>query len=96
METKKSRKKEWRKKGARVPEDLEDDDVTVLSDSRVKVRTLAVSVPDPNPDPTDPHVFGPPGSGSTSQRCGSRCGSGSGSLYQHEKIVRKTLIPTIL
>ncbi len=31
---------------------------------------------DPNPDP-DPHVFGPPGSGSTSQRYGS----GSGSFY---------------
>ncbi len=40
MEKMKSRKKEGRKKGARVPEDLEDDDVTVLS--RVKVRTLAV------------------------------------------------------
>jgi hypothetical protein len=26
------------------------------------------SVPDPNPDPPDPHVFGHPGSGSTSQR----------------------------
>jgi hypothetical protein len=24
--------------------------------------------PDPNPDPPDPHVFGPPGSGSPSQR----------------------------
>jgi hypothetical protein len=40
------------------------------------------------------HVFGPPGSGSgsTSQRYGSR----SGSFYHHAKIVRKTLIPTIL
>jgi hypothetical protein len=91
---KKSKKKKGGKKGARLPEDLEDDDVTVLSDSRVKVRTLAVSVPDP--DPTDPHVFGPPGSGSTSQMYGSGSGSGSGSFYQHEKIVRKTLIPTIL
>jgi hypothetical protein len=50
------------------------------------------SVPDPNPDPPDPHVFGPPGSGSTSQRYGS----GSGSFYHHAKIVRITLIPTIL
>jgi hypothetical protein len=41
MEKKKSRKKEGRKRGARLPEDLEDDDVTTLSDS-VKVRTLAV------------------------------------------------------
>jgi hypothetical protein len=34
-----------------------------------------------NPDPPDPHVFGPPGSGSFCHRA---------------KIVRKTLIPTIL
>jgi hypothetical protein len=46
------------------------------------------------PDPPDPHVFRPPGSGSTSQRYGS--GSGSGSFYRHAKIVRKPLIPTIL
>jgi hypothetical protein len=46
----------------------------------------------------DPHVFGPPGSGSgsTSQRYGSGSGPGSGSFYHHAKIVRKTLIPTIL
>jgi hypothetical protein len=49
----------------------------------------SVADPDPNPDP-DPHVFGPPGSGSTSQRYGS------GSVYHHAKIVRKTLIPTAL
>jgi hypothetical protein len=56
------------------------------------------SVADPNPDPPDPHVFGPPGSGSTSQMYGSGCGScsGSGSFYHHAKIVRKTLIPTFL
>jgi hypothetical protein len=44
-----------------------------------------VADPDPNPDPNppDPYVFGPPG-------------SRSGSLYHHAKIVRKTLIPTIL
>jgi hypothetical protein len=36
-----------------------------------------------DPDPPDPHVFGPPG-------------SGSGSFYHHAKIVRKTLIPTSL
>jgi hypothetical protein len=51
------------------------------------------SVADP-----DPHVFGPPGSGSTSQRYGSGSGScsGSGFFYHHAKIVRKTLIPTTL
>jgi hypothetical protein len=49
---------------------------------------LPDSVPDP--DPPDPHVFGPPGSGSTCQRYGS------GSFYHHAKIVRKTLILYIL
>ncbi len=55
------------------------------------------SVADPDPNP-DPHVFGPPGSGSTSQRYGSGSGScsGSGSFYHNAKIVRKTLILTIL
>ncbi len=43
-----------------------------------------------DPDPPDSHVFWPPGSGSISQRYGS------GSFYHHAKIVRKTLIPTIL
>jgi hypothetical protein len=37
----------------------------------------SVADPDPNPDPPDPHVFGPPRSGSTSQRYGS------GSFYYH-------------
>ncbi len=49
----------------------------------------SVADPDPNPDPPDPYVFGPPGSGSISQRYGA----GSGSFYHHAKIVRKTLIP---
>ncbi len=40
----------------------------------------------------DPHVFGPPGSGSIIQRYGSW----SGSFYHHANIVRKTLIVTIL
>ena len=39
------------------------------------------SVADPNPDLPDPHVVGPPGSGSTSQRYGSGSGSCSGSGY---------------
>jgi hypothetical protein len=43
----------------------------------------------------DPHVFGPPGSGSTNQRYGSGSGSCSGSFYHHAKIIRKTLIPTL-
>ena len=40
---------------------------------------LKGSVAEPDPDPPDPHVFGPPGSGSTSQRYGS------GSFYHHAK-----------
>ncbi len=38
----------------------------------------------------DPHIFGPPGSWFTLQ------GYGSGSIYHQAKIVRKTLIPTVL
>ncbi len=46
---------------------------------------VCCSVADPNPDPPDPHVFGP-------------SGSGSRSFHQQAKpkIVRKTLIPTAL
>jgi hypothetical protein len=56
------------------------------SQSKAKKKVFcSVADPDPNPDldPPDPRVFGPPG-------------SGSGSFYYHVKIVRKTLIPTIL
>jgi hypothetical protein len=50
------------------------------------------------PDPPDPHVFGPPGSGSSSYGSGTASGSGSesGSFYHQAKIVRKTLIPIVL
>jgi hypothetical protein len=48
----------------------------------------------PDPDPPNPHVFGPPGSGSISQRYGS--GSRSASIYHQAKFVRKTLISTVL
>jgi hypothetical protein len=48
------------------------------------------SVSDPNPDPPDSHVFGSPGSGSIIQSFGS------GSFYNSAKIVRKTLISTVL
>jgi hypothetical protein len=46
----------------------------------------SVADPDSYPDPPDPHVFGPSGSGSISQRYGSGSGSGSRSF--------QTLIPT--
>jgi hypothetical protein len=58
-----------------------------FSEERAAKRYVKGSVPDP-----DPHVFGPPGSVSICQRYGS----GSGSFRHHAKIVRKTLIPTIL
>ncbi len=47
-----------------------------------------------DPDPWDPYVLGPPGfpSGSVSHQYGS----GSGSYYHLAKIVRKTLISTVL
>ncbi len=49
---------------------------------------------DADPDPSDPYVLGPPGSGSGS--ISQRHGSGSGSFYHKGKIVRQTLIPTVL
>jgi hypothetical protein len=61
--------------------------------TRLNYRCVPASVPDP-----DPRVFGPPGSGSISQRYGSGSGfgSGSGSFNQYAKTVRKTLILTVL
>ncbi len=62
--------------------------------AQLAVRWATVSsVADPDPNP-DPHGFGPPGSGSISQRYGS--GSDSGFFYHHAKIVGKTLNPTIM
>jgi hypothetical protein len=53
----------------------------------MSIQWISIADPDPNPnpDPLDRHVFGLPGSGSTSQRYGS----GSGSFYHHAKIVKK-------
>jgi hypothetical protein len=49
-----------------------------------------------DPDASDPYVFGPPGSGSFSQRAGSGSVSQrSGSFYHQAKIVRKPFIPTV-
>jgi hypothetical protein len=52
---------------------------------RSELTAAASSVADP-----DPFDFGPPESGSISQRYGS------GSFNHQAKIVRKTLIPTVL
>ncbi len=56
-----------------------------------RYRPQGIYLPGSVPDP-DPHVFGPHGSGSISQRYGS----GPGYFCQLAKIVRKTLIPTVL
>jgi hypothetical protein len=58
--------------------------------NRIKIGKTSA----PDPDPPDPHVFGPPGYGSGS--ISQRDGFGSGSFYQQAKIVRKTLKPTAL
>jgi hypothetical protein len=49
-----------------------------------EILIYAPSVADPDPNP---HVFGPPGSGSISQRYGF--GFGSGSFYRQAKIISK-------
>ncbi len=64
--------------------------------NKQKKCSVSDSVPDPepnlDPDPPDPHVFGSPGSESTSKSYAS----GSGSFDHQAIIVRKTLIPTVL
>jgi hypothetical protein len=50
--------------------------------THVQYLNIYSSVADPDANP-DPHIFGPPG-------------SGSGSFYHQAKIVRKTFIPTAL
>ncbi len=50
------------------------------AEADIFIYPVLTSVADPNPDP---HVFGPPG-------------SGSGSFNHEAKIVRKTLISTVL
>jgi hypothetical protein len=56
---------------------------TVVKDTRKETVWESDADPDPNLYPPDPHAFGPPG-------------SGSGSFYHEAKIVRKTLISTVL
>jgi hypothetical protein len=46
----------------------------------------SVADPDPNPYPPDPHVFGPPGSGSISQMYESGSVSGSEFFCQQAKL----------
>jgi hypothetical protein len=68
-------------------------DLDLRSRIRIEVKKLWIRINIvPDPDPPDPHVFGPPSSGSISQRYGS----GSGSFYHQAKIVRQTSISTVL
>jgi hypothetical protein len=60
----------------------------------MKTQDDSVADPDPHMDSSDPYVFGPSGSGFGS--ISQRYRSGSGSFYHQAKIVRKTLIPTVL
>ncbi len=59
--------------------------------AQMEAEKIKVIVPFSFTRVADPeYVFGPPESGSISQRYGS------GSFYHQAKIVRKTLIPTVL
>ncbi len=50
-----------------------------------------------DPDPQDPYAFGPSGSGYISQRyTDPDPAQDPGCFYHQAKIVRKTLIPTVL
>jgi hypothetical protein len=63
-----------------------------LAGKNVSSDITSVADLDPNPDPEDPYVFEPPGSGTISKIYGS----GFGSFYHQAKIVRKALTPTDL
>jgi hypothetical protein len=57
-----------------------------------KVCRIETSVADPEPDLSDPYVFGPPGSGSISQRYRYGTDPEPNPSIIKQKIVRKTLI----
>jgi hypothetical protein len=65
----------------------------LFCDSKISVKpVVAEKFESQESSIADPDVFGPHGSGSIS----TRYGSGSGSFYNQTKIVRKTLISTVL
>ncbi len=53
----------------------------VLCGSRMRTSSLTALPSVPDPDPPDPHVFGPSGSGSISQRYESGSGDLSLTFY---------------
>jgi hypothetical protein len=78
-------------------EKLLEEELNPAQEKRRNMKHSQVSIPKysvADPDPSDPYVFGPPGSGSGS--ISQRYGSGSGSFYHKAKIVRKTSIHTAL
>ncbi len=74
----------------RAVKTIEKDEEILVSYFNGKVLSLIIFTSVADPDPPDLHVFGPPGSGSASQRYGSRSGScsgsGSGYFYHHAKM----------
>jgi hypothetical protein len=64
-------------------------EMLIILKSKIVAGFLKNSVVD-----LDPFVFGPPGSASGS--VSHKYGSGSGSFHHQAKIVRKTLISTVL
>jgi hypothetical protein len=63
------------------------------TDSIVFEDTIAED-PEPDPDPQDPHFFGPPGCGSISQRCGSRIWLRIRILpFSHKYVERTEIMP---
>jgi hypothetical protein len=60
----------WRRKNKKIrsgqPKLTIPYKIAIFTPGIFLVDTSVVD-PDPNPDPPDPHVFGPPGSGFTSQ-----------------------------
>ncbi len=55
-------------------------------------RRTKMTHPDADPDPQDPHVFVPPGSGSISQRYGYVSGSGSFPFDFSHRFVERTCL----
>ena len=62
---------------------VKPDNVVFVMDASIGQVSINVALGSSvaDPDPSDPYIFGPPG---------------SGSFYHQSKIVRKTLIPTVL
>jgi hypothetical protein len=83
QDVKKNKLEEERENGVPGSEAMEDSLPEAQAFFPFPILIVFSSVADPNPDPTDPFVFGPPG-------------SGSGFFNHQAKVVRKTSISTVL